>query len=368
MTRLVLLGGGHAHVHVLRDFARRRPRGLKVMLVSPFERQLYSGMLPGFVAGHYAIDEIAIPLAPLAQAAGVDFVRAAAVGLDAEARTVRLDDGRVARYDLLSLDVGSAPPRELMPGAREHAAFVRPIEHFVQRLDGLVALAHSRALDVVVIGGGAAGFELVLALQHRLVREGEERTRFSLVTGGPPPLAAYPAAVVRRGQRALARHRVTVFDDACVAVEARHVVLARGARLACDLAVVAIGGAPPGWLAASGLQLCTGGFVATGPTLQSLSHPQVFAVGDVCTRLDAPHPRSGVYAVRAGPPLAANLRRAAEGRSLRVHRPQARTLNLLSCGERYAIASWNGWSTEGAWVWRWKDRIDRGFIARYARG
>lgn len=367
MTRLVLLGGGHAHVHVLREFSRRRPKGLKALLVSPFDRQLYSGMLPGFVAGHYAIDDLAIPLAPLARAAGVDFVQASAVGLDADARTVRLDDGRVARFDLLSLDTGSSPPREAIHGAREHAAFVRPIEHFVQRLDGLVALAHSRALDVVVVGGGAAGFEMVLALQHRLVREGEERTRFSLVTGGPPPLANYPASVVRRGLRALERHRVTVFDDACVAVDAHHVVLARGPRLACDLAVIATGGAPPPWLATSGLQRCERGFVATGATLQSLSHPNVFAAGDVATRLDVMHPKSGVYAVRAGPPLAANLRRAAEGRALRRHQPPSRTLNLLSCGECHAIASWNGWSTEGAWVWRWKDRIDRRFIARYVQ-
>ena len=115
--------------------------------------------------------------------------------------------------------------------------------------------------------------------------------------------------------------------------------------------------------------MCDGrGFVATGATLQSMSHPEVFAVGDVATRSDSPHPRSGVYAVRAGPPLLANLRRSVEGGPLAPHRPQRRTLNLISCGARRAIAAWGGWSAEGRWAWWWKDRLDRAFVARYGRG
>ena len=116
----------------------------------------------------------------------------------------------------------------------------------------------------------------------------------------------------------------------------------------------------------SGLTLDPRGFVLTGPTLQTLTHPEVLAVGDVSTRDDAPHPRSGVYAVRAGPPLAANLRALVQGGTLLPHRPQQRTLNLLSCGDGHAIASYGGWSAQGRWAWWWKDRIDRGFIARYA--
>ena len=140
-----------------------------------------------------------------------------------------------------------------------------------------------------------------------------------------------------------------------------------GTRLPCDAVLLALGAAAPRWLAGSGLALDERGFVATGPTLQSVSHPEVFAAGDVATRTDAPHPKSGVHAVRAGPPLAANLRRWLMGEALRVHTPQARTLYLLSCGERRAIASWGGWSAEGRWVWRWKDHIDRAFVARYTR-
>jgi selenide,water dikinase len=269
-------------------------------------------------------------------------------------------------YDVASIDTGATQPRDALPGAREHALFVRPIEHFVRLLDALWGLAGRRAIDLVVIGAGAAGFELALAFAHRLRRLGDGRSRVALVTGGAPPLAGYPAGVVERGAVALRRSGVTVLPAACESIGSDHVRLAGGARVACDAPVVAIGTGAPTWLAGSGLRLDGQGFAATGPTLQSLSHPEVFAAGDCASRPDAPHPRSGVYAVRAGPPLAENLRRFVGGGPLQPHRPQTRTLNLLSCGARTAIGAWGEWSVQGGWVWWWKDRIDRAFVGRYS--
>lgn len=364
--RLLLLGGGHAHVHVLRDLAQHPLPGVELTLVTPFLRQMYSGMMPGLVAGHYGAAQCAIPLAPLAAAAGVRLLQTAATAIDAAAREVQLADGGRLAYDLLSLDLGASMDRNRLPGARQHALFVRPIEHFVQRLDDLLDLAARRVLDVVVVGGGAAGVELALALQHRLASAGEERARVALVTGGAPPLAGYPARVVALGRAALRRRRVTVFEDSCLLIRAGQMQLASGARIACDAPVLATGAEAPAWLAGSGLALDERGFVRTGATLQSVSHPEVLAAGDVASRHDAPHPRSGVYAVRAGPPLARNLRLALAGAPLMPYQPQPRTLNLISCGERRAIVSWGGWSAEGRWAWWWKDRIDRGFVARYS--
>jgi pyridine nucleotide-disulfide oxidoreductase family protein len=372
VKRLVLLGGGHAHVHVLQALARERLAGVEVVLVTPFLRQMYSGMVPGLVAGHYTADQCAIPLAPLAQAAGVRLVEGAAVGLDAAARRVPLAGGEALHYDLLSLDTGAVMDRERLPGAREHGLFVRPIEHFVARLEGLLQGAAQSGLDIAVIGGGAAGVELALGLRHRLTAQGtagsadKPAARITLVTGGPVPLAGYPAGVIRRMQRVLAARGVAVVRDTCTAVEASALVLGIGARLACQAAVIATGAEAPAWLAGSGLALDERGFVLTGMTLQSVSHPEVFAAGDVATRADAPHAKSGVYAVRAGPPLALNLRRFLAGAELQPHRPQQRTLNLISCGDKVAIAAWGGWSAQGRWVWWWKDRIDRSFVARYS--
>lgn len=362
MKQLVLLGAGHAHVQVLKDLARAPLPAVRVTLVSPFAQLVYSGMVPGVVAGHYTPAEGVIAIAPLAARAAAAFVQQAAVQIDAAARSVTLADASVLGFDALSIDTGAVMERDSIPGAREHALFVRPIEGFMQLLQPLLALAERRTLSLVLVGAGAGGVELALALQHRL----GARARVSLVTGGTPPLPNHPAPVRARALRALKRLGVTVFEDTCTAVEAGHVRLGSGARLACDAPLLALGASPPKWLAGSGLALDEQGFVATGATLQSLSHPQVFAAGDVASRNDAPRPRSGVYALRAGPPLALNLRRFVAGGELVKYEPQRHALNLLSCGERRAIASWGHWSAEGRWVWWWKDRIDRGFVGQFA--
>lgn len=364
---MLLLGGGHAHVHVLHSLGESALVGAELMLVTPFARQMYSGMLPGLVAGHYGVDDCVIPLAPLAMAANVGFVEASAIALDAAQRTLRLSNGIQVEYDLLSIDTGPVMDRDSIPGARVHGLFLRPIEHFVRRLDGLLGLAARRTLGVVAIGAGAAGVELALALALRLRGLGDGASRVALVTGGGPPLAGYPTRVVEHAVHALRAQQVTLLQEPCVEVCGDHVVLGDGARLPCDAALLVVGASAPAWLAGSGLTLDARGFIATGPTLQSTSHASVFAAGDVATRTDAPHPKSGVYAVRAGPPLAANLRRCIGGGTLLRYTPPSRTLNLLSCGERRAIASWGPWSVEGRWVWHWKDHIDRAFVAHYTR-
>ncbi len=360
MKRLLLLGGGHAHVHVLQALAQQPLPATEVLLLTPYPRQMYSGMVPGFVAGHYEADACAIPLRPLAERAGVRLIEGAAESVDAQRRTVGWRDGSLA-YDVLSLDIGAVMDRDTIPGAREHALFVRPIEQFAALWLAVRDLAAQRALSVALIGGGAAGVELAMSVQYAL----GQNARVTLVTGGPPPLHSHPPAVQQRARRALKARGITVLQESCVEITAQHVLLGSGTRLQCDAPIMAVGASAPRWLAGCGLALDAQGFVTTGPTLQSVSHPEVFAAGDVATRSDAPHPRSGVYAVRAGAPLALNLRRFVAGGALQPYAPQRRSLNLLACGERSAIASWGPWTAQGRWVWWWKDRIDRGFVARY---
>ena len=361
MKHLLLLGGGHAHVHVLQALAALPLPAARVTLVSPFERQMYSGMVPGLLAGHYEVDDCVIPLGPLAQAAGVRLIQAAAVGLDAARREVKLSTGDTLGYDVLSLDTGPVMPTDTIPGAAAHGWPVRPIEDFHARWQARLAQGPGGIGCVVVVGGGAAGVELAMALRHRLGRD----QPVSLVTGGGPPLAGQPPRLQRLALRAIKRLGITVLEDHCTRIASDHLVLGRGTRVACDVPVLALGAAAAPWLAASGLQCDERGFVATGPTLQSCSHPEVFAAGDVASRVDVQHPRSGVFAVRAGPPLAFNLRRWTAGGQLQPYRPQRHSLALLACGGQRAIAAWGPWSWEADWIWRWKDHIDRAFIHRY---
>lgn len=389
MKRLVLLGGGHAHLGVLRAFAREPVQGVELLVISPTATTLYSGMVPGVVAGHYTLAQALVPLQTLARAAGARLRLAAALALDAGRREITLSDGTRVPYDLLSIDVGATQDRDIVPGARQHALFVRPVEDFLQRMAPGPGATRDDAQQWAVVGAGAAGFEIALALAHANGYANRYANRYAngcahasasahsqgarahacgvLVTGGGEVLSGYPVAVQRAGRAALRAAGVTVLPAACSSVETDHLVLDGRTRVPSDLTVMAVGVHPHPWLRTSGLLLDGQGFVATAPTLQSVSHPEVFAAGDASSRADAPHPRSGVHAVLAAPALAANLRAALRDQPLKAYRPRRLTLNLLSCGRRHAIAAFGPWLAQGAWVWWWKDAIDRRFVARMSR-
>ncbi len=366
MKHLVLLGAGHAHVQVLKRYAELIRHGAlppKITLVTPHPRQLYSGMVPGYVAGHYALEQCVIALEPLLAGSSIRWLPHSVVELDAASNQVTLDDGSVLDFDWLSVNTGAVQDRQrleaLMPGVREHGLFVRPIEAFGTLWPRVVALAQTQGLRLAVVGGGAAGIELAMAVRHRL-----PGAAVTLLTGGA--LAAnYPATAQARVMRALKSRQITVLPDTASSFTEGEVLLASGARLACDVPLIATGAQAPGWLQSSGLALDAQGFIAVDACLRSTRHPHVFAAGDVSSRVDRPIARSGVYAVRAGAALANNLNAALSGQPLKAHQPPAHTLNLLSCGNHEAIASWGPLSAQGRWVWWLKDRIDRGFIRRY---
>lgn len=369
--RLLLVGGGHAHVGVLAALARAPLEAADggrwdVTLVSPYERQVYSGMLPGWIAGHYRLEQCVIPLRPLAQRAGLRYVQASVTGLDLAARSAQTDTGEALPFDLVSIDIGPAFDAAALPGAAEHAVPLRPIEQFIVAWQGLHAqLTQARSeAAAAIVGGGAGGVEIALAWAYRAQREGLP-LRLHLVSGRAGPVATLPRTAVARLRGWLARAGVQVIEDDATAVEAGAVRLASGARLASAATLAATGAAAVAWPAAAGLAADARGFIAVDEHLRATSHPFVFAAGDCATMVGHPRPKSGVYAVRAGPPLAENLRRAAAGQPLRAYTPQRRALYLLATGPKHAIGVWGKLVVEGDWVWRWKDHIDRRFMAMY---
>lgn len=376
--RLLLAGGGHAHVFVLDALTRERLRGaeggeVEVTLVSPYERQVYSGMLPGWIAGHYLLDQCVIPLVPVAQRAGVRYVQSHVTALDLERRVAHTDRGEAIAFDVVSIDTGPVIDADLVQGTREHGIPLRPIEDFItvwQRLHAQYAvnqLQGGAGGTMTVIGGGAGGVELALAFAWRAQRA-HIPLRVQLVAGSAGLLPTLPPAVARRATRWLVRLGVRVIASDAARIDHGSVRLAHGDELHSDATIVAVGAAAAAWPRASGLAVDGRGFIGINTHLQSMSHAFVFAAGDCASMIDHPRPKSGVYAVRAGPPLAENLRRALAGRPLQTYVPQARALYLLSTGAQHAIANWNGITFEGDWVWRWKDRIDRKFMARYGVG
>jgi len=365
--RLLLVGGGHAHIEVLRRLATAPHADLAVTLVSPDAQTPYSGMLPGLVAGHYVRADAFVDLAPLAAAAGATFVNDRVVRLDLDRPVAHLAAASVVPFDLVSLDIGSAPGMSV-PGAAQHAIGVKPVERFLAAWETLRAdAAAERVHTIAVVGGGAGGVEILLAMQYRLAEDlGPRAPRFVLVTDVPQLLPQHAPAVRRAiGRVLVARDVVLELASPARAVEAGAIVTTGGRRIAADRIFWATSAVGVPWPAASGLECDIRGFIVVNAYLQSTSHPFVFAVGDCASQLHHPRPKSGVYAVRQGPPLLANLLHAARGETLRRFVPQRQALALIATGDRQAVASRGPLTTGGAWVWRWKDRIDRRFMARY---
>ena len=367
MKRLVLLGGGHSNVEVLRAF-RVHPAGVCVTLVDPARFAAYSGMLPGLVAGHYGFHDCHIDLAGLARGAGAHFVQARACGIDAARRKIELDDGAALDFDLISLDVGSVPASAGLPGIAEHAIPVRPVATFLHDWTMLIERAQTGTLGkLVLVGGGAAGVELILAMQYRLAQVAPPKAiQFALVTDADRLLPGATAGTRAALQCLLARRGIAVHLNARVTrVEPGAVVFLGDDRVAADAAVWATGAGAPAWLRETGLMLDDDGFILVNEHLQSVSRADVFAAGDCATMVAHAYPKSGVYAVRQGPILAENVRQALAGKPLAIYRPQRRALALISGGDKYAVASYGNFTLAGAWVWRWKNHIDRRFVARY---
>lgn len=368
---LVLLGGGHAHVAVLKSFAMRPLPGVQLTLVTKDIHTPYSGMLPGLVAGHYEFDEAHIDLRPLAMLAGARIINAAATGLDLNEQRLELSDRPSLRFDILSLNTGSTPGMKSVPGASEHALPVKPIERFLTRWGALKArIRNTRStFRLLVVGGGAGGVELLLSMRQALQTELSDQARlaeFQIVTAGDTILPTHSGRVQKTYSRILNERNVSVLSgNRVTSVSEGALECENGESHAFDALVWVTDAAPPAWITESGLATDASGFIAVNEFLQSTSHPSVFAAGDVASMQKSPRPKSGVFAVRQGPPLSFNLRAMLAGFPLEPFQPQNRFLSLISTGDKRAVASWGPFAADGKLIWWWKDWIDRRWMRQY---
>jgi selenide,water dikinase len=349
--------------------------GARVTLISRVVETPYSGMVPGLIAGHYTKHDAHIDLPRLADFAGVHAVFDEAVGLDLAKRQVLFAGRSPIGYDVLSIDIGSTP-NLAVPGAAAYAVPVKPIDGLLDRwieVSARLCAADSQK-RVAVVGGGAGGVELLLAVQYaihmRLAREsrGDAHLEYHLFTEGGSILPTHNRSVRQKFERILEERGIQLHrGSAVVEVEQGALRTADGCSHEIDETLWTTQAAAAPWLAESGLAVDADGFVQVSRTLRSISHPEVFAAGDIAAMVHDPRPKSGVFAVRQGPPLARNLRRALLGEPLEDYRPQRRFLSLVSTGDRYAVASRGPIALEGAWVWRWKDSIDRRFMRQFTR-
>mgnify|MGYP005815974145 CR=1 FL=1 len=370
---LILVGGGHAHVTVLRMLGMKPVPGLRVTLITRDIHTPYSGMLPGYIAGHYEYDECHIDLGPLARFANARLYHNQVSELDLENKLVHVEGRPPVSYDLLSVNSGSRPRIVDVPGADDYALVAKPIDIFLQRWEKLQRQVEKSTgeFKVVIVGGGAGGVELALSAQLRLQtllsskQDNPERIKFSLLTQGAGILSTHNAGVQKRFMEVLQTRNIEVMLNHSVTKIAQDYVIANDdKKINADACIFVTNASAPEWPQRSGLDVDSEGFINVNDFLQSTSHSDVFAVGDVASLPD-PRPKSGVFAVRQGPVLAKNLISAATNQSLQKYRPQKNFLGLISTGNKYAVASRGSWSLQGKWLWKAKDWIDRQFMEKF---
>ncbi|MCU9839068.1 selenide, water dikinase SelD [Ruegeria sp. WL0004] len=357
---LVLIGGGHTHALVLRKWGMMPLAGVRVTVINPGPIAPYSGMLPGFVAGHYARGDLDIDLVQLARFAGARVILGEVQGIDLHRREVLVPGRPPVAFDIASVNVGITSTMPNLPGFAEHGVPAKPLGPFAARWAEY--LAGEGPAQVAVIGGGVAGAELVMAMAHAL-RARNRMAEVALIDN-LRVLGAMGDKAAARVRQAMKSLGVTLVEGTEIAqVRAEGVELADGRMIPARFVTGAAGARPYPWMADSGLATYDG-FIAVDACLQT-SDPAIFAAGDCAHLLDSPRPKAGVYAVREAPVLHDNLRAAFGAGNLRPYRPQRDYLKLISLGGKAALAEKWGMVFSGPLMWRWKDRIDQTFIERF---
>lgn len=364
---VVLVGGGHAHVAVLKSFGMKPMPGVRVTVIGKDINTPYSGMLPGLIAGHYTFEEAHIDLRPLANFANAQLYHDSVQKIDLENRQIFCANRPPVRFDVLSINTGSTPFLDDVPGAREHSIPVKPIGNFLEKWESIKQdlRGNQKPLRVVTVGAGAGGVELTMAVQFAL-RDFDPGNEYTVVSQTDTILPTHAKSVQHKYEKILNQRGVTMaVNQRVTKVEPKELLMADGGKIPFDLLFWVTNAAPPRWPGSSGLRTDQDGFIAINDRLQSESHPYVFAAGDVASCAKYPRPKSGVFAVRQGPPLTENIRRICAGVPLKPFRPQSRFLSLISTGNQSAVASYGPFSLQGDYIWKWKNWIDVNWMAKY---
>jgi selenide, water dikinase len=376
VTDLMLVGGGHSHAIALQMLGRNPIPNLRLTLISDVTHTPYSGMLPGHIAGFYSYDETHIDLCRLARFAGAQFVRDRALGLDLEKQRVICRDRAPLAFDYLSIDIGSIPAQNIVPGAAEYGTPVKPVPQFLQvwqQIEQNVTEHPDRALSLSIVGGGAGGVELALNMQANLhqrfikAQQSSNNLTIHLVHRDERLLTGHNQWVSQRLKQILSERGIKLhLLENVREVLPNRVICESGLSVECDRIFWVTQASAPSWIKTSRLATNDRGFILIGETLQSLSHPSIFATGDIATMPQHPRPKAGVFAVRQGKPLFENLQRIIAGKPLKKYVPQKNYLALIGTGDKSAIASWGFFGCQSPLLWRWKDALDRQFMQRFS--
>ncbi|MEQ3649081.1 FAD-dependent oxidoreductase [Hyphomonas sp.] len=357
-ANLLLIGGGHAHITALRWLQKHPCPDVSLTLVSPRAYAVYSGMVPGFVAGHFSRSEVEIDLARLCTGACADIIHDSIIDLDPIRKRAMGQSGKSYSYDLASIDVGivSAPPS--VPDSKMDLT-VKPMSPFVE---AWAQVSENLSGGVAIVGGGLGGVELAFAVRHKMRSKGLPDTIPVSLVDQSKILSASSPSLRRALRKRLISAGVHILEN--TEVRRHHdgqLKWASGGSLTAELVLWTAGGRAHDWLAQSGLK-ARNGFPVVAASLLSISHPDIFIAGDAASLPDMRVPKAGVYAVRQGPILMQNMIAKSQGAPLQDFTPQKDYLKLVSLGKRAAIAEKWGLTVQLPGLWGLKTWIDRCFV------
>ncbi len=359
---LVLIGGGHSHAIALRMWAMKPLEGVRITLITESSSTPYSGMLPGHIAGFYTHAECHINLRSLAQFAQAQLYIDTVVGLDLVNKQILCAHRPPVSFDVLSIDIGSTPASVNVPGANKYAIAAKPVANLLTQWQQIVE-DNEKPLSLGIVGGGAGGVELALAMQGNL----QNHVKIHLFHRDAEIMPHYGGWVRRRLQAILRQKGINLhLQETVIEVQPNKISCESGLKVECDRIFWVTQASAPGWIIESGLATDSQGFVQVNDYLQAISHPNIFAAGDIATMINYPRPKAGVFAVRQGKPLFNNLQKTLLAGRLQAYKPQKTYLSLIGTGDGKAIASWGNFGIGASpLLWNWKDKIDRQFMDRF---
>ncbi|NJK48985.1 selenide, water dikinase SelD [Candidatus Gracilibacteria bacterium] len=374
-TDLVLIGGGHSHAIVLKLWGMNLLPGVRLTLITDTSHTPYSGMLPGHVAGFYSFDETHIDLRRLARFTKAQFYRDRAIGLDLVNNKIICANHPPVAFDYLSIDIGSTPATNSIPGACEYTIPAKPVPQFLQAWNTIIKSVRNnptQKIDIGIVGGGAGGVELAFNIQshlHRILKDARQpfdNLAIHLFHRDTKLLSGHNQWVSQRLQQLLIDRGIHLHLPEIVSeILPDKIICQSGLIIKCHPIFWVTQASAPSWIKQSGITTDAKGFILVKNTLQSVSHPHIFAAGDIATIQDYSRPKAGVFAVRQGKPLFENLQRIILGKKLKLYIPQKRYLSLIGTGDKNSIASWSLLGWQSSLLWRWKDNIDRKFMQRF---
>ncbi|WP_167747233.1 FAD-dependent oxidoreductase [Cohnella luojiensis] len=357
---MILVGGGHAHLYVLKQLQLGGWPDTRVTLISLDRYQYYSSMFSSYVEGRYGLEDIRIDLPRLCDAVKIDFLNDSVETVDPERQEIVTSNGVRMNYDLISFNIGSRIANTSISGVEEYAALIKP-NYLISALKNS-SLKKER---LVVVGGGASGIEMSLSLQTNRKGLGL-KDPVTLISKGP--LLEHAGRRVTRQITGIVQNKGIhlIQNDPVISVHRNRVDLQSGHTVAYDELLWLTGPAAPSIFRKSRLSTDAQGYLLVNDNLQSVVYENMFGVGD-CVSLQT-YPflhKAGVYAVREAPILWSNMERFLSGGKLNKYRPQSKYLSILSTGEGEALLLYRGISIHGKWCWRLKQYIDSSFIRKY---